>query len=174
MVRAILGLLVLAPTLAVSAASLLDSFVDVQWETYRHTAPNFSVQYPYALHAATPSRPGEVFTAAGPTRVPSVSVTVLPRQAGMTLDQAAQAAAKQLAPNGTVKAPQPVDLGGVPGVAVAIEWSVPIGSGVDLRTLQVSAFDGDSWVIVTGTDGRVGETLDPQLLQAVTSLRFAP
>jgi hypothetical protein len=99
---------------------------------------------------------------------------VLPRPADLTLARAAQVAARQLAPNGVIKAQQAVDLGGVPGEAVTFEWSMPIGLGVDLRTQQVSAFHGDTWVIVTITDGRVGDTLAPDLTAAVNSLRFAP
>jgi len=40
---------------------------------------------------------------------------------------------------------------------VTLDWSMPIGMGVDLRSMQVSAFHDDVWVIVTVTDGRVGD-----------------
>jgi hypothetical protein len=151
---------------------LIETYSDVQWETYTHTAPDFSLQYPYQLHAATPSRPDEVFSASGPARLPTISVAVVPRQNGITLEQAASTAAKLLAPNGTVKAQRSINLDGVPGQVVTIEWSAPIGSGVDLRSILTTACQGDSCVIVTGTDGRVGAALDPRLAQAVESLRF--
>ncbi len=83
-----------------------------------------------------------------------------------------QAAAKQLAPNGVVKAQQSVDLGGVPGEQVTLDWSMPIGMGVDLRSMQVSAFHDDVWVIVTATDGRVGDAVQAALRDRSTSLRF--
>ena len=169
--RALSALLLLTPPL-VGAATSIDSYADVQWETYTHAAPDFSLQYPYELHAATPSRPDEVFSASGPTRLPTISVAVVPRQSGVTLEQAAATAAKLLAPNGTVKAQRSVDLDGVPGQMVTIEWSAPIGAGVDLRSLLVTAFQGDSCVIVTGTDGRVADKIDPLLTQAVESVRF--
>ena len=84
----------------------------------------------------------------------------------------ASAAAKQLAPNGTIKAQQSVDLGGVPGEQVTLDWSMPIGMGVDLRSMQVSAFHDDIWVIVTITDGRVGDAVQAPLSDTVNSLRF--
>lgn len=161
-------------TLATGASTPLNSFVEVQTETYRHEGPDFSLQYPYELHTAAPSRKGEVFSAAGPGRTPALNVMVLPRPPGLTLEQAAQAAAKQLAPNGTIKAQQAIDLGGVPGEQVTLDWSVPIGMGVDLRSMQVSAFHGDAWVIVTLTDGRVGDGVAPPLVAAAGSLRFNP
>jgi hypothetical protein len=161
-------------TLATGASVPLNSFVEVRSETYRHEKPDFSLQYPYELHTTAPSRKGEVFSAAGSERTPALNVMVLSRPPDLTLEQAAQAAAKQLAPNGTIKAQQPIDLGGVPGEQVTLDWSVPIGMGVDLRSMQVSAFHGDTWVIVTVTDGRVGDAVAPQLAEAVGSLRFNP
>jgi hypothetical protein len=173
MIRTLWGLLVLTPAVALGAASLLGTYADVPWETYTHTAPEFSVQYPYELHTAPPSRPGEVFSAAAAGRIPAMNVMVLPRPAGLSLGDAAQAAARQFAPNGTILAQDAVDLGGTEGQATTVEWSVPLGAGVDLRSLQVSAFQGDSWVIVTVTDGRVGAAVDPALVEAATSVRFA-
>jgi hypothetical protein len=41
-----------------------------------------------------------------------------------------------------------------------------------LRSLLVTAFQGDNCVIVTATDGRVGDKIDPSLAQAVESVRF--
>jgi len=161
-------------TMFAAANTTVGSFEAVELETYTHSAPDFSVRYPYALRSSPPTRKGEVFSAAGLGRAPSLNVMVLPRPADLTLARAAQAAAQQLAPNGVIKAQQAVDLGGVPGEAVTFEWSMPIGLGVDLRTQQVSAFHGDAWVIVTITDGRVGDTLAPDLTAAVNSLRFAP
>lgn len=165
-------ILLLALTGMVDATSLIDTYEEVRWETYTNAAPDFSLQYPYQLHAGTPSRPGEVFSATGPTRLPAISVTVVARQEGATLEQAAKAAAKLLAPNGTIKAQVSVDLDGVAGEAVTIEWSVPIGAGVELRSLMVAAFRGESCVIVTITDGRVGAALDPTLTEAALSVRF--
>lgn len=166
---------VLAPGL-VGAADVapIDQFEEVVVATYTHSAPDFSLQYPYTLRASPPIRKGEVFNAAGPNRAPSLNVMVLPRPAELTLAQAALAAAKQLAPNGTVKAQRTIDLGGTPGEEVTLDWSMPIGMGVDLRSVQVSAFNGDAWVIVTATDGRVGESLSAELTAAVNSLRFTP
>jgi len=172
MIRTVFAIVVLTPTLATSAATLIDTYADVQWETYTHEAPDFSLQYPYQLHAATPSRAGEVFSVSGPARLPTISVAVVARQSDVTLEQAASAAAKLLAPNGTVKARQTVDLDGIAAEVVTIEWSVPIGAGVDLRSMVLTAFQGDRCIIVTGTDGRVGEVIDPQLAQAVESIRF--
>jgi hypothetical protein len=165
---------VLVPVLTLSAGATkpIDTFEDVQTTTYRHAKPDFTLQYPYELRSATPSRKGEVFSAAGPARAPALNVMVLPRPGELTLAQAAQVAAKQLAPNGTIKAQQSVDLGGVPGEQVTLEWSMPIGMGVDLRSMQVSAFQGDAWVIVTVTDGRMGDTLQGTLRDTVNSLRF--
>jgi hypothetical protein len=171
-IRTLWAILFLTPTIAASAATLIDTYTNVQWETYTHAAPDFSLQYPYQLHAATPSRPGEVFSASGPTRLPTISVVVVPRQSGVTLDKAAATAAKLLAPDGTIKAQQQIDLDGVAAEAVTIEWSVPIGSGVDLRSIVLTAYQGDSCVIVTGTDGRVSDAIDPQLALAVESVRF--
>lgn len=161
-------------TLATGTSAPLNGFVEVQSETYRHEKPGFSIQYPYEMRATAPSRKGEVFNAAGPARAPALNVMVLPRPADMTLAQAAQAAAKQLAPNGTIKAQQAIDLGGVPGEQVTLDWSMPVGMGVDLRSMQVSAFHDDVWVIVTVTDGRVGESLTQPLAEAAGSLRFNP
>jgi hypothetical protein len=155
-------------------ATTLTSFTEVQSETYRHPQPAFSIHYPYELRTTAPTRKGEVFAAAGPSRVPALNIMVLPRPADMPLPQAAQSAAKQLAPNGTIQNQTAVDLGGVPGEQVTLDWSMPIGMGVDLRSVQVSAFHDDTWVIVTVTDGRVGDALPPQLVDAADSLRFTP
>ena len=51
---------------------------------------------------------------------------------------------------------------------------MPIGMGIGLRSMQVSAFQGDTWVIVTITDGRVGDTVPAVLRNTVNSLRFTP
>jgi hypothetical protein len=118
-----LGALLLLTSPLVGAATSIDSYSDVQWETYTHAVPDFSLQYPYELRAATPSRPGEVFSASGPARLPTISVAVVPRQNGVTLAQAAAGAAKFLAPNGTIKSQRSVDLDGVPGQMVTIERS---------------------------------------------------
>ncbi len=158
---------------AVGTNTAINSFIEVQSESYRHEKPDFSLQYPYELRATTPSRKGEVFSAAGPSRAPALNVMVLPRPADLTLAQAAQAAAKQLAPNGTIKAQHAIDLDGVPGEQITFDWSMPVGMGVELRSMQVSAFHDDAWVIVTITDGRVGNDLPPQLAKAAGSLRFA-
>ncbi len=163
---------VLIPVLALGTGSPINTFEDVQTTTYRHAKPDFTLQYPYALRTTTPSRKGEVFSAAGPQRAPALNVMVLPRPPELTLAQAAQAAAKQLAPNGTIKAQNSVDLGGVAGEQVTLDWSMPVGMGVELRSMQVSAFHGDVWVIVTVTDGRVGDGVQVALSTAVNSLRF--
>jgi hypothetical protein len=163
---------VLIPALSLATQSQLATFQDVQTATYRHEKPDFTLQYPYDLRSAAPSRKGEVFSAAGPGRAPALNVMILPRPPELSLAQAAQAAAKQLAPNGTIKAQQSVDLGGVPGEQVTLDWSMPIGMGVDLRSMQMSAFNGDAWVIVTVTDGRVGDALPATLRDTVNSLRF--
>jgi hypothetical protein len=171
-IRILWATLLLAPAMTAGAATLIGTYADVQWETFTHSAPDFSLQYPYRLHAATPSRADEVFSASGPARLPTLSVVVIPRQSGVTLPEAAATAAKLLAPNGSVKAQRPIDLDGVPGQVVTIEWTAPIGAGVELRSILLAAFRDDSCVIVTGTDGRSGATLDPQLAQAVESVRF--
>ena len=165
---------VLIPALALGGGSTkpIDAFENVQTTVYQHAKPDFTLQYPYELRSSPPSRKGEVFSAAGPVRAPALNVMVLPRPPELSLAQAAQAAAKQLAPNGTIKAQQSVDLGGVPGEQVTLDWSMPIGMGIDLRSMQVSAFQGDTLVIVTMTDGRVGDTVPAPLRDAVNSLRF--
>jgi hypothetical protein len=113
---------VLAPGLfGAAGVTPIDKFEDVRLETYTHTTPDFSLSYPYALRASAPSRKGEVFSAAGPLRAPSLNVMVLPRPAELTLAQAAVAAAKQLAPNGTVKAQQAIDLDGTPGEQITLD-----------------------------------------------------
>jgi hypothetical protein len=173
--RVALAVAIASTPVLIGAATIapINTFQDVRVETYSHTKPDFSLSYPYDLRESAPSRKGEVFAAAGPARAPSLNVMVLPRPPGLTLTQAATAAAKQLAPNGTVKAQQVIDLGGTPGERVTLDWSMPVGKGVDLRSLQVSAFTGDAWVIVTATDGRVGDGLSAELTEAVESLRFA-
>lgn len=163
---------VLIPALALATQWPLATFQDVQTTTYQHEKPAFTLQYPYGLRTTPPSRKGEVFNAMGPGRAPALNVMVLPRPPDLTLAQAAQAAAKQLAPNGVIKAQQSVDLGGVPGEQVMLDWSMPIGMGVDLRSMQVSAFHDDVWVIVTVTDGRVGDGVQTALSNTVNSLRF--
>lgn len=164
---------VLIPALALGTGSPIGTFADIHSATYHNTKPDFTLQYPYALRTATPSRKGEVFSAAGPERTPALNIMVLPRPGDLTLAQAAQVAAKQLAPNGAIKAQQSVDLGGVPGEQVTLDWSMPVGMGVDLRSIQMSAFHDDVWVIVTATDGRVGDGVQATLSDAVNSLRFA-
>jgi hypothetical protein len=165
---------VLVPALGAGAAKPIGTFEDMKTTTYRHTGPDFTLQYPYDLRTSTPSRKGEVFSAAGAGRVPALNVLVLPRPPQLSLAQAAQAAAKQLAPNGTIKAQHSIDLGGVPGEQVTLDWSMPVGMGVDLRSTQVSAFQGDDWVIVTVTDGRVGDAMPATLRETADSLRFKP
>ena len=162
----------LSPSAALGTGEAISRFEAVQTETYRHTHPGFTLQYPYELRTSTPTRKGEVFSASGPSRVPSLNVMVLPRPADLPLAQAAQAAAKQLAPNGTIKAQRAVDLGGVAGEELVLEWSMPVGMGVELRSVQVSAFHGDAWVVATVTDGRAGDAMAAPLSAAANSLRF--
>src|SRR5262245_49786994 len=92
----------------------LQSFEDVQWETYRHESPDFSLQYPYAYHGVESPGPGQIFSAAEALRVPSISVALLPRPATLEFDASAAAAAQRISPEGKVSGERTVDLGGVP------------------------------------------------------------
>jgi hypothetical protein len=150
----------------------LGSFEDVQWETYRHQAPDFSLQYPYAYHGVESPGPGQIFTAGAALRVPSISVALMSQIEGLTLEGSAAAAAKRISPAAKVTGERTVDLGGVPARVADVEWTAPIGLGVALRTLIVSAYIEGQWVIVSATDGVTNGPMLPDLEKAAMSLRF--
>ena len=145
---------------------------DLAWETYRHDGPQFSLRYPYGYHATESRGPGQIFVASDALRVPSISVSLMPQVQGLALDQSAAAAAKRVSPDAKVTSERDVDLGGVPARAATLEWSAPFGLGVELRTLLVSAYVGDQWVIVSATDGVTKGPFLPELEAAAMSLRF--
>lgn len=169
-----LGLLswLLPASAALAAPHDLSSFRELQWETYQHRNPEFTLQYPYRWEIGKNERPGEVFAAFQGTRAPGLSVSVLERPKDVTLEQSAVAAAKRLTATIEIESQRSVDLGGTPARAAVVRWKFPAGGGIGLRTQVVSTFVGDHWVSVFATDGVVGDGLSKELQQAALSLRF--
>lgn len=162
----------LLPCWRAQAAPDLTTFKDVQWESFAYHAPELSLNYPYAWEASKPERPGEVFVAAARARVPNLRVSVLDRPAGLTLESSALTAARQLNAGFTLESERTVDLGGTKARVVIGRWVFPAGDGVPLRTMVVSAFTGDRWVLLLATDGATRDGLAPALERAAMSLRF--
>jgi len=169
--------LVLCASLAAGAAMAGDAtplaqYRDVQTETYRNDEPDFSLSYPYRYRGVAAPGPGQVFTASDATRVPSIGVTLVPRPEGLTLQASVREAAKRLSPTAEVTEERDVDLDGTPARRAMVAWSMPIGFGLELRTLLVSAYRDGHWIVVSATDGVTAGPLLPELEASATSLRF--
>jgi hypothetical protein len=153
-------------------SGVADPAFDAAWETYRHRAPDFSLRYPYTYHATESAGPGQIFIASDALRVPSIAVSLMPRVEGLALGQSTSAAAKRVSPGAKVISERDTDLGGVPARVATLEWTAPFGLGVELRTMLVSAYVADQWIVVSATDGVTKGPLLPELETAAMSLRF--
>lgn len=167
-----LALLSVPATTLAGAPGDLATFQDVRWETYVHRAPDFTLQYPYEWEMSKTERPGEVLSAHAESKAPGVSVSVLPRPNGLALETSAITAARQLNPGVVVESERNVNLGGTPARVLVARWVAPFGAGVSLRTMVVSVFVDQQWVLLFATDGATREGLLPALEQSALSLRF--
>jgi hypothetical protein len=168
----IVALALVPAGVAFGAPPALTSFKDVEWETYVHPEPAFTLQYPYAFRVDTPDRPGQLFFAHGASRSPGITVSRLERPAGLSLDDSALTAARQLNANFVVESRRELKLGELPARAVVGRWTAPIGAGIPLRSLVISAFVDQHWMVVFATDGVASGGLLPELGRSALSIRF--
>ncbi len=165
---ALLMALGVATTAAAEAG--LDRFVDVRWEQYRDSSLGLALRYPYEWSQREGILGDEVFFAAGGTALPFLSIRVLDRPAKLTLDDAVAMAAAAFPGPGHVVDSRAREIGGIPVRDILIEWSMPLGLGLALRSRVISLFRDDRWVLVTAADGQVESGFMPALNEALDSL----
>ncbi len=168
--RLLAFLTLLAAAGTVAAEADLGRFVDVRWEQHRDGALGLALRYPYEWTQREGILGDEVFFAAGGTALPFLSIRVLDRPAELTLDDAVAMAAAAFPGPGHVVDSRAREIGGVPVRDILIEWSMPLGLGLALRSRVISLFRDDRWVLVTATDGQVASGFMPALNEALDSL----
>lgn len=174
---AIIASLSFAPFAAPSAASAsppdLSHFEDVRFEKHVDEARGITIDYPYLWgHQAKRSK-DEIFRVADRRRIPSLAISVRPRIPALPFNQSAAAAAKAMDADAKILSHREIDLGGTPAWEATADWVLPIYGGLKLRSVMISVYRGDEWIIISGTDGPTVDGIYPLLAEALQSARIS-
>lgn len=160
-------------TVTSAATPDLAVFKDVQFEEYSDVARGITIDYPYLWSAQKKRSKQEIFRVADRRQLPSLAISVQPRMDALPFNQSATAATQALGSDVKILSHKEIDLGGTPAWEVTADWVLPIYGGLKLRSVLISVYRGDEWIIISGTDGRTVDGLYPLLAEALQSARFS-
>lgn len=164
------GLCLAMPALA--AKPDLNSFEDVRFEHHADAAHGFAIDYPYLWNIQKPTRPGEVFSVADPGRMPSLIISVRKRMDAVPFQQSAVVAASALGKDVKIISNRETGLGSVAAQEAVAEWILPYGRGIKMRTMMVSVYRGDEWILIAGNDAQAETGFVEDLIEAIYSTQI--
>jgi len=139
--------------LAAGATLESNEFQSVQWETYYEPRAGISIDYPYDWTVRSGVLRDESFYASDATLLPSVSIAVHPLPADADLVSLDAKAVAQFGAAGRMVKVEEGDIDGVPVRVIDVNWGLPLGSGLALRSRVVSMLRGPNWVLIRASDG---------------------
>lgn len=162
-----------APLAAGAAKPDLTRFEEVKFEKHVDEARGVTINYPYRWSHQKKRSKDEIFRVADRRQLPSLAISVRPRIAALPFSQSAAAAAKALDSDAKILSHREIDLGGTPAWEATADWVLPIYGGLKLRSVMISVYRGDEWIIISGTDGPTVDGIYPLLAEALQSARIS-
>lgn len=170
--RIILLLAIMVFSVHGAHAADLSHFEEVTTTTLGVPALGLEFEAPYKWGPQPPRLPGQIANFHDGNLIPSLGVSTPKRVEGLPLEASAMAVAQSFGSSVQILSEGPVDLGGVPARQAIFNWHLPVGFGVDLRTLVLSVYQGDQWIVVSVTDGQIGSDFREELSAVAQSVRF--
>lgn len=162
-----------APLTAWAAKPDLSHYEDVQFEKHVDAAHGIAINFPWLWAAQAKRSKEEIFRVADRRQLPSLAISVRPRIPALPFNQSAAAATKSLGKDVKILNHREIDLGGTPAWEATADWVLPIYGGLKLRSVMISVYRGDDWIIISGTDGRTVDGIYPMLAEALLSARIS-